>query len=352
MKGRQCVKRVISSCRLCRRHKATPYVAQESALPLDRITQSPPFSRCGCDYFGPFLTSDRGKVWGLIFICCTSRAVSLDCVSDMSAPTLMNRIRCLVARYGPIQTMYSDNAKSFKKVAELLSSQILWKFIPDRSPHWGGFYERLIGTIKSCLRKSIGRACLSLDNFSTLLVEIEGILNHRPLTYVGEDPSNPLPLRPMDLIRPKVSLPEEKHCSAPVLRDTSRRSRVLLNSFWNTWRSSYLVLLRKWRRPVSLNSLSPAVGHVVLVHMDNTKNRCYFPLGVITSLIVGSDGHVRAAWVRTARGTLRRAVHLLYPLEVPDTSALSHTGEDSSPSAEPNVRKSRSGRPLRAPERF
>ena len=38
--------------------------------------------------------------------------------------------------------------------------------------------------MKQCLRRVIGQARLSLDELSIAVVEVEGILNSRPLTYV------------------------------------------------------------------------------------------------------------------------------------------------------------------------
>ena len=55
------------------------------------------------------------------------------------------------------------------------------------SPLAGGFYERLVGMVKRCLRKATGRKHFTLEQLSTLLTEIEAILNSRPLTYVYED---------------------------------------------------------------------------------------------------------------------------------------------------------------------
>jgi len=37
------------------------------------------------------------------------------------------------------------------------------------------------------MKKSIGRTTLSYDELSTLLVEIESVVNSRPLTYVEDD---------------------------------------------------------------------------------------------------------------------------------------------------------------------
>ena len=50
---------------------------------------------------------------------------------------------------------------------------IVWKFAVELAPWMGGFYERLIGIMKRSTRKSIGRACLSLDHLYTIITEVE-----------------------------------------------------------------------------------------------------------------------------------------------------------------------------------
>ena len=52
-----------------------------------------------------------------------------------------------------------------------------------KSTLWGGFFERLVGSVKRCLRKVVGNTRLSRVKLETILVEIEGTLNNRPLTY-------------------------------------------------------------------------------------------------------------------------------------------------------------------------
>ena len=49
------------------------------------------------------------------------------------------------------------------------------------------FWERLIQTVKRTLKKVTGWSCLSFEEHNTLLVEVEGIVNARPLTYVYDD---------------------------------------------------------------------------------------------------------------------------------------------------------------------
>ena len=65
----------------------------------------------------------------------------------------------------------------------------------ERAPWWGGFFERMVQSVKRCLRKVLGNARLTFDELLTTLVEVEGTLNSRPLTYaydeVGSEPLTP-----------------------------------------------------------------------------------------------------------------------------------------------------------------
>ncbi|GFS98897.1 integrase catalytic domain-containing protein [Trichonephila clavipes] len=65
---------------------------------------------------------------------------------------------------------------------------IHWKFIVERAPWWGRFYERLLKTIKDSLCKIFGKALLKFEELSMILSEVEVIVNYRPLTYVENGP--------------------------------------------------------------------------------------------------------------------------------------------------------------------
>ncbi|GFT29499.1 uncharacterized protein TNCV_2020681 [Trichonephila clavipes] len=64
----------------------------------------------------------------------------------------------------------------------IAKERIIWKNIIERSPWWGGFYERLVRSVKESLHKILGKALLSFEEMTTILTEIEAVLNLRPLT--------------------------------------------------------------------------------------------------------------------------------------------------------------------------
>jgi hypothetical protein len=97
--------------------------------------------------------------------------------------------------------VYDGSAKTFRAASAeirklcradevlryLTNNQIAWQFIVEKAPCWGRFWERLIRSVKRPLRKVIGRTNLSYDELQRLVVEIEGIVNARPITYVYDD---------------------------------------------------------------------------------------------------------------------------------------------------------------------
>ena len=65
-----------------------------------------------------------------------------------------------------------------------------------KAPGFGGFWEHLVGLTKSAIKEVLGRAHISLQMLQTIVVEVEALLNNRPLTYISHDPNNPEPLTP------------------------------------------------------------------------------------------------------------------------------------------------------------
>ena len=190
-----------------------------------------------------------------------------------------------------------------------------WIFIIERAPWWGGVYQRMVKSTKRCLRKMLGRASFSYEELLTALVEIEGVINSRPLSYVSADDREE-PLTPSHLIvgRRLLSLPDHLFIGDHDMEDedfevnSNQLSRGLkhlngvINHFWSRWRSEYLSELRKHHqyaagRPSQLAHI--AVGEVVIIKDDKIP-RSFCKLGRIQEVIKGKDGVARGALLKVA----------------------------------------------------
>ena len=54
----------------------------------------------------------------------------------------------------------------------------------------GGFYERIVQSVKVPLKKIHGKALLDADDLTTVLTDIEAQVNFRPMGYVSDDPND------------------------------------------------------------------------------------------------------------------------------------------------------------------
>lgn len=184
-RGRQKVRELLHQCRICRRHEGKTYSApRPPALPEFRVTETQPFSCTGVDFAGPlFIRSSNehsGKVYLVLFTCISTRAVHLEICPDLSTDAFLRSLSRMKARKGTPRVLISDNAQTFKAAAKFIQGQhdelqdrlstdkIEWKFILERAPWWGGFYERLVRSAKRCLRKIIGRALLTYEELETV----------------------------------------------------------------------------------------------------------------------------------------------------------------------------------------
>jgi hypothetical protein len=348
VKGRSVLRKLLHKCVRCKKLDAKAYsVPQTPSLPSFRVTESPPFAYIGVDYAGPLYTrNSEGKTWICLFTCCVTRAIHLDLVPDSSANSFIRCLRRFTSRRGVPLKIISDNSKTFVKSSKMLTDllnhpevetfladqRVTWLFNLEKAPWWGGFFERLIGMTKRCLKKVIGRARLTYDELLTVVTEIEANLNSRPLTYVSSEDLEE-PLTPAHLLTgrrltvlPDLFIQDEDDYDIPMShKEITRRIKhvnLTMSKYWKRWKEEYLTGLRESHRLMRVsdsNGNVVAIGDLVLVH-DENQPRLLWRMGKVEDLIKGEDNVVRGAVVRVQSGggttILRRPVQKLYPLEL------------------------------------
>jgi hypothetical protein len=215
------------------------------------------------------------KCYVCLFTCAVTRAVHLELVLDLSARSFLLAFRRFEARGGPISVMYSDSAQTFHcvsrhlnilqadpSVQDLLARRnLLWIFSASLAPWWGGFWERMVRSVKDLLRRSNGRACLAYDELEASLIEIESVINARPLNYIVEGADDPLPITPSQFLNKRRST-----CATP---------EPAVNLLAPTSTSAVLVKLDKERRKYVSNICSRFIEDYVM-KLENFQTKGKF----------------------------------------------------------------------------
>lgn len=303
-------------------------------LPVSRVSAlGRAFVFVGIDFFGP-LFAKRGratvKKWGCIFTCLTVRACHLELADSLETDDFLLVFRSFIARRGTPQEVYSDNGTNFvgaqRELQRLLKGPglhhfltdkiIKWHFIPPRAPHFGGVWERLIKSAKIAMMAVLKNQLVSESVLRTVIIETEGILNSRPLTYNSADPKDLTPLTPnhfLHLGSSTVSAPGIFNDGDLCSRKKWRQCQVLVDHVWRRWLKEYLPMLTvrvKWTKEKQNLKIDDVV---LLVDDDAPRNR--WTLGRIVETVESADGRVRSVKVKTASGTYHRPVSKLCLLE-------------------------------------
>lgn len=340
--GRNTCKKIVNDCIVCFRAKPRSFTYLMGDLPEVRVNNYSPFFNVGVDYGGPYLIKDRkgrgsklSKAYVCLFVCLSTKAVHIELVSELTTEAFLASFNRFASRRGKPKNVFSDNGSNFigahnelSQISKFLKvnqefvinklaiDQIKWNFIPARSPNFGGIWEAGIKSTKYHIKRLL-KTPLTYEDFYTLLVRIEGILNSRPLCPLTEDPDDVSALTPAHFLIGKqiTTFPEVD------LRDVSdgklshwQHIQKLTQHYWTRWSKEYLSELQtrvKWKT----SSQSIKDGALVLIKNEDSPTMLW-RLGRVVKCCPGKDGVVRVVNIKTQNGTLTRSVNNICVLPV------------------------------------
>ncbi|XP_058456811.1 uncharacterized protein LOC131434173 [Malaya genurostris] len=348
---RTMVRRISRECQFCKIRRAQPQIPVMAPLPAARLADHVrPFTYTGIDYFGPLLVKigrSNVKRWIALFTCLTVRAVHLEIAYSLSTASCISCVRRFVSRRGSPVEFFTDNGTNFQGAERILREQInqglsatftnastKWTFIPPGAPHMGGVWEHLVRSVKTAMGCAYSDEKLDDEGLQTLVVEVEGLVNSRPLTYLPIDSEESEALTPNHFLlgsssgvkQPVVPLASRTKIS----RDTLTQIQQRLDVFWTRWLLEYMPVIRrqsKWFGEVK----AIEEGDLVLIVEEAKRNG--WTRGRVVAVTKDSEGRVRQAIVQTSSGQLRRPVSKLALLDVGKARVVLidgkiHPGED------------------------
>ena len=303
--GTSSVKHYIATCGKCAPRKAKPIRQLMADFPACRVSAcNKPFKFTGLDYFGHyFFRQGRSecKAWGLLFTCLCTRCLHVELVTSLDLDNFLLAFTCFTNLRGAVDTIYSDNASTFRAAAEnlpkllgstefcnsLRKSNINWVFVPPYASSQNGSSESMVKLFKSALSRVLEpvRRKPSLIELQTFFSDAVRSVNDRPLTTLCDQPNDLCPITSSTFLGQHLSLNTPVctvHNNGDLRRDFVYNS-TLAHRFWLRWMKAYLPSLqgrRKWR--TLRNNLVP--GQLVLVGGADIAGRGSYRLGRIHRL--------------------------------------------------------------------
>ncbi|XP_038116969.1 uncharacterized protein LOC119769139 [Culex quinquefasciatus] len=259
----------IHRCVDCFKTKPRVHEQLMADLPSVRVCPAAAFQNfCGPFYIRyPIRRSIPVKCFVAIFVCLVTKAVHMEVVADLSTQAFLAAFKRFVATRGKPQLVMCDNATIF--YAE--EDGIEFKFIPPRSPNFGGLWEVAVKSFKAHFRKTIGSRTLTYDELHTVVQQIAAILNSRPLTPLSIDPDDFDALTPGHFLtgRPLAAVPEPDLQEIPENRLALwQRTQAFVQQIWRKWKPEYLSNLQNRTRWTKQRD-NIKIGTMVLLKEDN-----------------------------------------------------------------------------------
>ena len=126
-----------------------------------------------------------------MYTCAATRATILDLVPSIDSDSFQRSFRRFISRRGCPSHVIYDPGSNFnaENTQTFVNNRGNMAYKSSISTLAIGFFERLVRCTKELLRKELKTYKLTYEQLQTILLEIEKIINNRPIIYFCDDES-------------------------------------------------------------------------------------------------------------------------------------------------------------------
>lgn len=322
------IKRVIRNlCFHCKKRNAKPDQPMMGDLPSYRLaTYTPNFTYCIVDVCGPFFTSvgrRTEKRWLFVNSCLTSRSTHIEILYSMSAQSCLMALQNSINLRGAPKRIISDNGSNFLGASNILRemqskwnkilmekniimSPIEWDFNPAKASHMNGSVERVIGLVKSTLKEFhhiLDKRMLVPNDevFRTMICEIIGMVNNRPLTMLPLEKGENEFLTPNHFLMLRSNFQISTSNTDEYLTGKVKQwveIKELINQLWDHFNTAYIKEIQEREKWIDFKT-PLKTGDIVILADPTITN--LWRLGVIIEATTGSMDQVRKLKIRLGK---------------------------------------------------
>ena len=319
--GRDLAIEIRENCPFCKRYRASLLKRSMGKLHENRFIIAPAFFNCQVDIFGPLTAicehnhRSSVKVWGLVFKCPTTGAVSVHCMQKYDTSAFVMAYTRFSSRFGHPQKLVIDAGSQLKKAAKDMEISLIdarniltvqhqvgleYEVVPVGAHYQNGQVERGIKEVKSLFEQIYSGSRMDILSHETAFQWISNELNSFP-QCLGSHTSN---LDNLDIITPARLLHgrnNRRSLSGPARIDM--RSRLMqqvddcTKAWFGVWKNqriqTYVPQPQKWHE--SGGSVKP--GDIVVMlrkQADMAVGEPIWKIGRVLDVIVGRDGEERS----------------------------------------------------------
>lgn len=279
----------------------------------------PVFKQSTIDLFGPVILDNNEKAYGMIIGCLITGAIHIELLLNCSCNEVLRGLRVFFSLRGSISELYSDNASYFHRGNEVFKELneihknveglgIQWKFRPPYLSSLTGKVENMVKNVKTKLKPIIAKHKLSAFELQSILHEISGSLNSRPLFHSRFDSTDDQVITVQHLLGNNCSFQygpifEERQDTPLSHIEAFMKRKEILNEVWDSfWQLlvNELTNYQKWNK----KQRNFKVDDFVLLRSMLPRHKWNF--GIVCKTYPGEDGLVRLVDVQTSQGIVKK----------------------------------------------